>query len=75
MSKPANLSDAAHAALTAHKQSEKESLSQVILRFVPPPVKTFADLERHLENLEGPVVDLPALERLRKRKSRGSRAR
>ena len=55
----------------AQKQSKKESLSQVILRFVPRPIRTFGDLEKHLENLEGPVVvDYEALERVGRRKQK-----
>ena len=75
MSKPATLSDEAYAALTAHKHKKGYSLSQVILRFVPPPIRTFGDLEKHLQNLEGPVaVDYAALERVRRRKQKGRRA-
>jgi len=68
MSKPANLSDEAYAALMAHKRGKGDSLSRVILRFVPRPIRTFGDLEKHLVNLEGPVIDRAALERVRKRK-------
>lgn len=64
------LSDEAHAALMAHKKSDKDSLSAVILRFVPKPVETFGDLETHLQNLEGPVVDMTALSRVKTRKRR-----
>ncbi len=74
MSKPASLSEAAYAALSAHKRGKQDSLSQVILRFVPPPIRTFGDLEKHLKNLEGPVVDYKALERVRRRKRRSTRA-
>ena len=75
MSKPATLSDEAHAALLSQKKGKGESLSQVILRFVPRPIRTFGDLEKHLEHLEGPVqADFQALQRLRERKRRASRA-
>ena len=75
MSKPATLSDAAYAALKAHKLSKRDSLSQVILRFVPPPIRTFGDLEEHLEKLEGPVVvDFEALEAVRQRKQKANGA-
>jgi len=75
MSKPATLSDEAYAALAAQKAARDESLSSVILRFVPRPIRTFGDLEAHLQNLEGPVtVDHPALERLRERKRKANRA-
>ena len=73
MGKSAMLSDKAYEALQAAKRSEEESLSQVILRFVPPPIKTFGDLQRHLENLDGPVladIDYAALRRLKRRKAR-----
>jgi predicted CopG family antitoxin len=77
MSKPANLSDEAYAALQAQKRSPKDSLSDVILRFVPRPIATFGDLERHLEDLEAPVIeriDYAALKRLRERKRKANRA-
>jgi predicted CopG family antitoxin len=75
MSKPANLSDEAYQALVAQKQGKKESLSDVILRFVPRPIRTFGDLEKHLENLEGPIVaDYESLERVRRRKQQSKRA-
>jgi len=75
MSKPATLSDEAYQALIAQKRSQKESLSDVILRCVPPPIRTFGDLEKHLENLDGPVIaDFKALERVRRQKQKGRRA-
>jgi predicted CopG family antitoxin len=75
MSKPATLSDEAYKALTAQKQTKTDSLSQVILRFVPRPIRTFGDLEKHLENVEGPVVvDYAALERVRGRKRKAGNA-
>jgi len=75
MSKPATLSDEAYQALVAQKQGKKESLSDIILRFVPRPIRTFGDLEKHLENLDGPIVaDYEALERVRRRKQKGKSA-
>ena len=74
MSKPATLSDEAYQALVAQKQGRKESLSDIILRFVPRPIRTFGDLEKHLENLDGPIVDYEALERVRRRKQKGKSA-
>jgi predicted CopG family antitoxin len=75
MSKPATLSDEAYAALMAQKKGKGDSLSQVILRFVPRTIRTFGDLEKHLENLEGPVnVDYQSLERVRERKRRTNHA-
>jgi hypothetical protein len=75
MSKPATLSEEAYRVLTANRAHSKESLSSVILRFVPRPIRTFGDLERHLDNVEGQLnVDLEALEQVRERKSRANRA-
>ena len=72
MSKPAMLSNEAYLALKAAKRSDDESLSQVILRHVPKPIRTFGDLEKHLDNLEGPVIaDVAALARIRARKAKG----
>lgn len=71
MGKPANLSEEAYAVLKANKRTKKESLSQVILRVVPKPIRTFGDLERHLESLDDTVfdrIDIEALRRVRKRK-------
>ena len=64
MGKSAMLSEKAYAALHAAKRSEEEGLSQVILRHVPPPIRTLGDLEKHLENLDGPVI--PDLSKLRR---------
>ncbi len=75
MSKPATLSDEAYAALKAHKKRSNDSLSQVILRFVPPPIRTFGDLEQHLDKLDGPLhVDWEAMEKVRRRKEKPRRA-
>ena len=75
MSKRAILSDEAYKALTAQKQGKADSLSQVILRFVPRPIRTFGDLEKHFENVEGPVVvDYEALEHVRARKWKAGHA-
>ncbi len=71
MAKPANLSDEAYDVLHANKRNKKESLSQVILRVVPKPIRTFGDLERHLESLDDTVfdrIDVEALRRVRERK-------
>jgi len=72
MGKSANLSDEAYAVLRANKRNDKESLSQVILRVVPKPIRTFGDLEKHLESLDDSVfdqIDVEALRRVRKRKA------
>jgi predicted CopG family antitoxin len=71
MGKSVNLSDEAYAVLQANKQSEKESLSQVILRLVPKPIRTFGDLQKHLEGLDDLVldrIDVEALRRVQERK-------
>ncbi|HET7624299.1 MAG TPA: antitoxin VapB family protein [Verrucomicrobiae bacterium] len=75
MSKPAMLSDDAYE-LLKENQRNKESLSDVIKRYVPPPIRTFGDLEKHLANIEGPVagVDYDALAALKKRKRKANRA-
>jgi predicted CopG family antitoxin len=70
MGKPAILNDEAYEAIQSAKLSAKESISDVILRLVPRPLNTFADLKEHLERLDGPViVDQAALDRLRKAKT------
>jgi len=68
------LSEEAYAALLEHKR-ENESFSDVVKRFVPAPIRTFGDLEKHLQHLEGPLdVDFAALERVRKRRQKVRRA-
>ena len=75
MSKPVMLNDEAYAALKAHKKSKDDSLSKVVLRFVPPPMRTLRDLERHLENIDGPLIpDLEAIRRTVKRRKRHAAA-
>lgn len=75
MSRPATLNDAAHAALVQARRSPKESLSAVILRHVPAPIETFADLEAHLSAEDRPlVVDMPALDRILARKRAANHA-
>ena len=75
MSKPATLSEEAYRVLAANRKHRKESLSSVIMRFVPRPIRTFGDLERHLDNIEGQLrVDLEALERVRERKRKANHA-
>ena len=72
MSRNVNLDDEAVAALQAHRRSG-ESFSKVVKRLAPPPIRTFGDLERFLEQQEGPLFsDLETLRRLRSR--RGKRA-
>lgn len=74
MSKNVMLSEDAYAALLKHKK-KNESFSDVVKRFVPPPIRTFGDLEKHLQNLDGPLnVDFEALERVRRRKLKARRA-
>jgi hypothetical protein len=75
MSKNAMLSDAAHAALARQKRDERESLSAVVLRLVPPPIETFGDLEAHLQSADSPLaVDFVALDRVLERKRKANHA-
>jgi len=68
MSRNVNLDDEAVAALEAHRQGN-ESFSKVVKRLAPPPIKTFGDLERFLDELDGPLFsDLEILKKLRERK-------
>jgi predicted CopG family antitoxin len=75
MSKPATLSQEAYKLLAANRKHPKESLSSVIMRFVPRPIRTFGALEKHLDQVDGQLqVDFEALERLRERKRKASHA-
>jgi predicted CopG family antitoxin len=70
MSKNVMLSEEAYAALSKHKRKD-ESFSEVVKRLAPPPLGTFGDLEKYLDNLEGPLFsDMSALERVKARKKR-----
>jgi len=69
-----NLDDEAIAALEAHRR-RNESFSRVVKRLAPPPIRTFGDLERFLDQVEGPLFsDLETLRRLRKRRAEGQNA-
>ena len=74
MSKSVMLHDDAYEALKAQQKSKDDSMSKIILRFVPPPIRTLGDLERHLERMEGPLIpDLAAVRRaVKKRKRRAA---
>ncbi len=75
MSRNVNLDEEAVATLEAHRRGQ-ESFSKVVKRVVPPPIQTFGDLERHLENIDGPLfTDFDRLEKLIARKQRANRAR
>jgi predicted CopG family antitoxin len=75
MSRNLNLYVEAVAALEAHRRG-RESFSKVVKRVVPPPIRTFADLERHLANVEGPLFSgFDRLEKLIERKHKANRAR
>ena len=75
MSKPATLSEEAYKLLAANRKHPKESLSSVILRFVPRPIRTFGALEKHLDQVDGQwQVDFEALERVRERKRKANHA-
>jgi len=72
MSKNVMLSDEAYQALMKQKK-QGESFSDVIRRFVPPPIRTFGELEKHLDSLEGPLnLDFDAFDRIRKRKRKAN---
>ncbi|SPE51435.1 conserved hypothetical protein [Verrucomicrobia bacterium] len=70
MSRNVNLDDEAVTALEAHRRGN-ESFSTVVKRLAAPPIRTFGDLERFLEEFEGPLFsDLEALKRIRERKAK-----
>ena len=72
MSKNVMLSDEAYTALAKHKRKD-ESFSDVVKRLAPPPLGTFGDLEKYLDNLEGPLFsDMSALERVKARKKKAN---
>ena len=74
MSRNVNLDDEAVAALKAHRHGN-ESFSKVVKRLAPPPIKTFGDLEKFLDQLEGPLFsDLETLKKLRERKAKQGHA-
>jgi predicted CopG family antitoxin len=69
MSRNVNLDDEAIAALEAHRRAG-ESFSRVVKRLAPPPIKTFGDLEKFLDQLDGPLFsDLEMLKRARERRA------
>jgi len=75
MSRPARLSEEAYKVLAANRMHPKKSLSSVIMRFVRRPIRTFGDLEKHLDTVEGQMqVYLEALERVRERKRKANHA-
>jgi predicted CopG family antitoxin len=75
MSKPATLSEEAYKVLAANRKHPKESLSSVIMRFVPRPIRTFGALEKHLDQVDGQLqVDMKELERVRVRKRKANHA-
>ena len=67
MSQNVNLDDEAIAALKAHKR-KGESYSKVVKRLVAPPIRTFGDLQTALQQVDGPILDLSTIERIRKRR-------
>ncbi len=75
MSKPATLSEEAYKLLAANRKHPKESLSSVIMRFVPRPIRTFGALEKHLDQVDGQLqVNMEELERVRDRKRNANHA-
>jgi predicted CopG family antitoxin len=72
MSKNLMISDDAYAALLQYKK-ESESFSEVIKRLAPPPIRTFGDLEKYLDELDGPLFsDMKALDRIKARKKKSN---
>ena len=67
MSKNVMLSDDAYAALSKHKR-KGESFSDVVLRLAPAPIETFGDLEKHLDEMDGPLF--PSMEWIRRVRDR-----
>src|SRR5437867_13372183 len=57
MSRNVNLDDEAVAALEAHRQGN-ESFSKVVKRLAPPPIKTFGDIKKLLDELDGPLFSV-----------------
>jgi len=75
MSKKAKLSEEAYKILAANRDHPKESLSSVIMRFLPRPIRTIGHLEERFDSVEGLLqVDFAALERVRERKRKANHA-
>jgi hypothetical protein len=74
MSKNVNLDDSAIAALDAHRR-EGESYSKVIKRKIGPPIRTFGDLEKALNQIDGPILNLDLIEKLRRNASKSRKGR
>jgi predicted CopG family antitoxin len=63
MSKRTTLSEEAYKLLTANRKHAKESLSLVIMRFVPRPIRTVRALEQRLNQVDDQLqVDFEELE-------------
>jgi hypothetical protein len=56
MSKRVILTDEAYDTLKVHREDAADNFSRIILRFVPPPIRTSRDLAKHLSNLHGPPI-------------------
>jgi|GraSoiStandDraft_59_1057299.scaffolds.fasta_scaffold500636_2 hypothetical protein len=55
----------AYKTVASHKRKD-EGFSGVIKRLAPSPIKTFGELEKYLQHLEGPLFsDMPALRRVK----------
>ena len=68
MSKTVILSDEAYAAL-AQRKRKGETFSNVVLRLVSAPIETFGDLEKYLNEMEGPLFpEMEWIRRVRDRK-------
>jgi predicted CopG family antitoxin len=75
MNKKATLSGEAYEVLMANREHARESLSSVIMRFVPRPIRTFDNLEKHWDSVGAQLqADFTVLERVRKRKRKANHA-
>jgi predicted CopG family antitoxin len=72
MSKNVALDEEAIAVLKAHKR-EGESYSKVIKRKISPPIRTFGDLEKALQEVDGPIFDVDLVAKLREERKRAHR--
>jgi predicted CopG family antitoxin len=73
MSKRVTLSEEAYKLLAANREHPKETLSSVIIRFVPRRITAFGVQEKYLDQADAQLrVDFEALEQMRERKRKGN---
>jgi predicted CopG family antitoxin len=73
MSKRTTLSVDAYKLLAANRKHPKETLSSVIIRFVPRPITASGVLEKCLDQADAQLrVDFKALEQMRERKRKAN---